>query len=170
MNLVNLELIAIKATGPFAATPAAPLSFPMRLAGPFILGIQISTSDPADTAFRITCGGQIFPDPVSQWVGQAGATPLDRWYRPASDAMIPVRIFVPGEGGLPNATLEVANKDATTDATVIVTLIVSAKPPDEMTLELLREMRQGLDRLPEVTARLYREALTTILERQSLPR
>lgn len=171
MNLLNFYRSVAISTGPFAATPSAALAVPLKLSGPFILGIQILTSDRLDTAFRLVTGGaQLFPDPVSQVVSQAGLAPGDRWYRPASDAMVPVRIVVPGEGGLPNATFELANADAAAAADVFVSLIVAARPPDAMTLELLNEMRQGLDRFPDTARELFKEFASTYLERQSLPR
>ena len=142
MNIASFYKSVTQATGPFAVAPAAPVSFPAWLSGPFILGIQVYSSNLLDVVLRIlsTPGNQIFPD-RSKVMDAARLNPTWEWFHPISTTLLPLRLFVEGGPmGTPEITVELGNKNASTAADVVVNLVVDSKPPDEVTLELLREI------------------------------
>lgn len=172
MNVLSIYRSVPANTGPFAATPSPALVVPIRLPGPFILGIQVLTSDQLDTHIRLLVqpSQRVFPDPSAQVYALGTNLAEDGWFHAANADLIPLRIVLPGVGALPEGSIEIGNKDAATAADMTINLLVAARPPDATSLELLLEMKQGLDRWPRDFRDLLRELSASMMERQSLPR
>jgi hypothetical protein len=173
MNITPIQRQVAANTGPFATIPADPVRIPVSLPGPFVMGLQVYSSNPLDTAMRIMQrpGMLLFPDPQGRVLVADRLTAVSQWYVPIGSNWMDLRIVVDaaGAGGVCEVEIELGNKHASTAADVVINILAAANPPDEYTLELLRQMAQGIERLPMSTRELMREVIPQMLARQKLP-
>jgi hypothetical protein len=167
-----VNLISFKASVPANTLPGAPVIRRVKLPGPFIVRVQVLTNLYGDTGLRFLQGPELMlPDPSAQVLDNAAPQVRqdDNFFYPASVDPVGVGIVVPNYlSGL--CAIELVNSNGSTAAAVVVNLTVSAKPPDQEAIELMREMKAGLDRWPIAQAKLMREVVDSMMERQSLPR
>ena len=164
-----MNIISFRRTVPITATIATPMRVMLDLPGPYIEGIQVWTGE-AFAASAITLriiespGGKIFPEPSATIRTPLTELPEGGWWNIITLIWTDLRIVVSG-GPLYRVIVELASV-AQGNIDVIVNLKVSAQPPDQTTLELLRELNQGIQRVPgivrEITGELVKAALQSV--------
>lgn len=163
-----MNVISFKSTIPLSTGAGAPVVRRVRLPGPFVFGLQVLTNLYGDTGLRLLTGAErVLPDPSSEVTDATLAGVSDGYYYPASSNWLDLRLVVPAYAGIA-AVLEFVNSNGSTAAAVVVNLLVAAKPPDQETIEILTELRAGIDRWPNDATLV--ELARSLRERQSMPR
>lgn len=166
-----MNVLTVRRSIPATTSQAAPLGVEVVLPGKYILGVSFFAEDYTSVSVRIMEGGgggsgRLFPV-IGGQVSTPGAPVVydAAWFYTAGSEIYPVRIVSPAK----MVTVQLSNTAALA-AIAFLNLIVASSPPDETALELMREIKQGLDRYPVATAEAVKGLITAAVERQGLPR
>lgn len=163
-----MNIISVRREIPLATAVEEPVQVILDLPGPFITGMSVWT-DEAVTVSDVTLrlveppANKIFPEPSATIRTPLTEMQEDGWFHPSLyTGFYPLRIVVAGDPRY-RVVLELCNGNGAAAVDIILNLWVSAVPPDQTTLELLKKMNSKIERIPEVTgkiaSRMAREAL-----------
>jgi hypothetical protein len=159
-----MNAFSFKLTVPLSTPQTAPVVHWVRAGGLFLGGLQVYTDKIGDVSFRILNGMEVvFPDPSTQGYDNAApGIPDDRWFYPTSGSPIDLRIVLRNEPK-PLMKIEIANANAAA-AVFACNLFMESQPPDAQTLEAIRELREGISRLPLDLKTVMDTALMAVVE------
>ena len=166
-----MNIISILREVPMGTPLEVPLEVILDLPGPFINGISTWTTDAlgvSDITLRIIepPAAKIFPEPSATIRTPITEMQEDGWYHPETPtSFVSLRIVVSGDPRY-RVILQLCNANAQKAIDIIVNLSVSAVPPDQTTLDLLKKMNSTIERIPDITGKIAVKAAKTVLQEQ----
>ncbi|GAG02352.1 unnamed protein product, partial [marine sediment metagenome] len=148
----------------------------LRLPGPYILGIQVWTSefpaaDPelSDVVLRLLelPARRLFPEPSATIMtpvidGLRAQGLLDDWYHIVGPEWAQIRVVVSGD---PRYRILCEFRGAgVAPCDVIVNLAVASKPPDATAIQLVQEMNAGIERWKSASNKLMVDTIEAALQ------
>jgi hypothetical protein len=155
---------SFKLTVPLSTPQTAPVVHWVLMPGIYLGGLQAYTDKLGDVSFRLFNGMDlIFPEPQTQgYDNSTPGVPDDRWFYPTSGSPIDLRIVLRNDR-YHLVKVEIANANAAA-AVFILNLFGEDHPPDTVMLETLRELKEGIHRLPLDLKHVTEADLLTLLE------
>jgi len=183
-----MNLVSVRALVPHqpAAGIAGEYNVLLELPGPYILGIQVWTSEvwvqqPVVLAVSFIHlrlleppSTKIFPEPsanilipVTETLRAVAAPDVfrDGWFWPAQSLWSDFHIICSGDPRN-RVLLQIRNDDPAIDITTIVNLKVAAKPPEETAIQLVKEMNAGIERWMSASEKRMRDTLEAALRQR----
>ena len=177
-----MNIVSFRATVPAIVDAVGPplvfgeIEVLLQLPGPYISGIQvwtdqfvIETPDLSDISLRLIepPAGRIFPEPSMTIMVPLTEVPRpeverDSWYHPVETHWTDISIIVSGDQRY-RVICHLINYNAA-DVDVIVNLKVSAKPPDETTIQLIKEMNAGIERWMNASTKVMKDAIQAAIQ------
>ena len=166
-----MNIISVRRSIPLATMLENPLEVILDLPGPYINGINIWMGENPPVS-NITLrmieppATKLFPEPSATIRTPITEAQEDGWFHPTPFAgFIPLRIVVSGDPRY-RVILQLCNTNVVPSVDIIVNLSVSTVPPDQTTLELLKEMSSTIQRVPEVTGRVASKMMKETLQKE----